>query len=180
MSEDKLDIDWSLTSWDGRRRAQLRHALTLTIRERKIWRVWRMSRDDSWRFALEVVSRLFLLAWTRQFLERQSIHRLPTARNKSLCQYRELRLPCRTLCGIGGQRLPATGDFDAAPPFHQVSGRHARPLGARSRFFVNGRFRRTADCAAADVSGGRLPIPRGRGGVGAARVWMRCRSCPRP
>lgn len=34
MSEDKLDIDWSLTTWEGSRRAQLRHALTLTIRER--------------------------------------------------------------------------------------------------------------------------------------------------
>ena len=34
MSEDKQDIDWSLTTWDGSRRAQLRHALTLTLRER--------------------------------------------------------------------------------------------------------------------------------------------------
>lgn len=34
MSEDKQDIDWSVTTWEGSRRAQLRHALTLTVRER--------------------------------------------------------------------------------------------------------------------------------------------------
>lgn len=34
MSKDRQDIDWSLTTWDGSRRAQLRHALTLTVRER--------------------------------------------------------------------------------------------------------------------------------------------------
>ena len=34
MSEDKRDIDWSLTTWEGSRRAQLRHALKLTLRER--------------------------------------------------------------------------------------------------------------------------------------------------
>ena len=34
MNENGDDIDWSLTTWDGARRAQLRHALTLTLRER--------------------------------------------------------------------------------------------------------------------------------------------------
>jgi hypothetical protein len=34
MSENPDDIDWSLTTWEGSRRAQLRHALTLTLRER--------------------------------------------------------------------------------------------------------------------------------------------------
>lgn len=34
MSEGRDDIDWSVTTWDGSRRAQLRHALTLTLRER--------------------------------------------------------------------------------------------------------------------------------------------------
>jgi len=34
MSEGKPDIDWSVTTWEGSRRAQLRHALTLTLRER--------------------------------------------------------------------------------------------------------------------------------------------------
>jgi hypothetical protein len=34
MGEDKEDIDWSLTTWEGSRRAQLRRALTLTLRER--------------------------------------------------------------------------------------------------------------------------------------------------
>jgi len=34
MGEDKGDIDWSLTTWEGSRRAQLRRALALTIRER--------------------------------------------------------------------------------------------------------------------------------------------------
>lgn len=34
MSDDKDDIDWSLTTWEGSRRAQLRHALRLTLRER--------------------------------------------------------------------------------------------------------------------------------------------------
>ena len=34
MSEDKDEIDWSLTTWEGSRRAQLRQALKLTIRER--------------------------------------------------------------------------------------------------------------------------------------------------
>ena len=28
------DIDWSLTTWEGSRRDQLRHALSLTLRER--------------------------------------------------------------------------------------------------------------------------------------------------
>jgi hypothetical protein len=28
------DIDWALTTWEGSRRAQLRRALTLTVRER--------------------------------------------------------------------------------------------------------------------------------------------------
>jgi len=34
MSENREDIDWSLTTWEGNRRAQLRYALTLTLRER--------------------------------------------------------------------------------------------------------------------------------------------------
>jgi hypothetical protein len=34
MSENWDDIDWSLTTWEGSRRAQLRHALALTLRER--------------------------------------------------------------------------------------------------------------------------------------------------
>lgn len=34
MGEDERDIDWSLTTWEGSRRAQLRRALTLTLRER--------------------------------------------------------------------------------------------------------------------------------------------------
>lgn len=34
MDENQDDIDWSLTTWEGSRRAQLRHALTLTVRER--------------------------------------------------------------------------------------------------------------------------------------------------
>lgn len=34
MDEAERDIDWSLTTWEGSRRAQLRHALTLTLRER--------------------------------------------------------------------------------------------------------------------------------------------------
>ncbi len=34
MSEIRDDIDWSLTTWESSRRAQLRHALTLTLRER--------------------------------------------------------------------------------------------------------------------------------------------------
>lgn len=34
MSDNRDDIDWSLTTWEGSRRAQLRHALTLTLRER--------------------------------------------------------------------------------------------------------------------------------------------------
>ena len=32
MSKDKDDIDWSLTTWEGSRRAQLRYALTLRQR----------------------------------------------------------------------------------------------------------------------------------------------------
>ena len=34
MGEDNHDIDWTSTTWEGSRRAQLRRALTLTIRER--------------------------------------------------------------------------------------------------------------------------------------------------
>lgn len=34
MSERSKDIDWSLTTWEGSRRAQLRQALKLTLRER--------------------------------------------------------------------------------------------------------------------------------------------------
>lgn len=32
--EVNRDIDWSLTTWEGSRRAQLRHWLSLTLRER--------------------------------------------------------------------------------------------------------------------------------------------------
>ena len=31
---DQPDIDWSLTTWEGSRRAQLRRALAMTLRER--------------------------------------------------------------------------------------------------------------------------------------------------
>ena len=34
MSEARQDIDWSLTTWEGSRKAQLRRALELTLRER--------------------------------------------------------------------------------------------------------------------------------------------------
>jgi hypothetical protein len=34
MSPTDKDIDWSLTSWEGSRRAQLRRWLALTVRER--------------------------------------------------------------------------------------------------------------------------------------------------
>lgn len=34
MSRVPDDIDWSLTTWEGSRRAQLRRALALTLRER--------------------------------------------------------------------------------------------------------------------------------------------------
>lgn len=34
MSEADRDIDWSVTTWEGSRRAQLRQALKLTLRER--------------------------------------------------------------------------------------------------------------------------------------------------
>ncbi len=34
MSRTDDDVDWSLTSWEGSRRAQLRRWLTLTVRER--------------------------------------------------------------------------------------------------------------------------------------------------
>lgn len=34
MSANGDDIDWSLTTWEGSRRAQLRRALTMTVRER--------------------------------------------------------------------------------------------------------------------------------------------------
>jgi len=34
MSEHRDDIDWSLATWEGSRRVQLHHALTLTLRER--------------------------------------------------------------------------------------------------------------------------------------------------
>jgi hypothetical protein len=34
MSESQDDIDWIVTTWEGSRRAQLRHALKLTLRER--------------------------------------------------------------------------------------------------------------------------------------------------
>jgi hypothetical protein len=34
MNEKRDGIDWSLTTWDGSRRGQLRHARTLALRER--------------------------------------------------------------------------------------------------------------------------------------------------
>ena len=34
MSQIPDDIDWSLTTWEGSRREQLRRALSLTLRER--------------------------------------------------------------------------------------------------------------------------------------------------
>ncbi|MGH8470372.1 MAG: hypothetical protein ACREVY_15780 [Gammaproteobacteria bacterium] len=34
MTRGNDDIDWSLTSWEGSRRAQLRRWLALTVRER--------------------------------------------------------------------------------------------------------------------------------------------------
>ncbi len=34
MNEGEQDIDWSLTTWEGSRRAQLRQALKWTLRER--------------------------------------------------------------------------------------------------------------------------------------------------
>lgn len=34
MSEPGQDIDWSLTTWEGSRRAQLRRAVQTTLRER--------------------------------------------------------------------------------------------------------------------------------------------------
>jgi len=34
MSDADAEIDWSLTSWEGSRQAQLERALTLTVRER--------------------------------------------------------------------------------------------------------------------------------------------------
>jgi hypothetical protein len=34
MSESQDEIGWSVTTWEGSRRAQLRHALKLTLRER--------------------------------------------------------------------------------------------------------------------------------------------------
>jgi CRISPR-associated protein Csx17 len=34
VSQTPDEIDWSLTTWEGSRRAQLRRALTLTVRER--------------------------------------------------------------------------------------------------------------------------------------------------
>ena len=34
MSQIPDDIDWSLTTWEGSRREQLRHALSFTLRER--------------------------------------------------------------------------------------------------------------------------------------------------
>ena len=34
MSQMPDDIDWSLTTWEGSRREQLRHALSLTLRQR--------------------------------------------------------------------------------------------------------------------------------------------------
>jgi hypothetical protein len=34
MSEELEGIDWSAKTWEGSRRAQLRHALTLSLRER--------------------------------------------------------------------------------------------------------------------------------------------------
>ncbi|HEX7060951.1 MAG TPA: hypothetical protein VF200_03225 [Woeseiaceae bacterium] len=32
--EANHDIDWSLTTWEGSRRAQMRHWMSLTLRER--------------------------------------------------------------------------------------------------------------------------------------------------
>ena len=34
MSEKRDDIEWRVTTWEGSRRAQLRRALSLTLRER--------------------------------------------------------------------------------------------------------------------------------------------------
>ena len=34
MSQIPDDIDWSLTTWEGSRQEQLRHALSFTLRER--------------------------------------------------------------------------------------------------------------------------------------------------
>lgn len=34
MNPNPPEIDWSVTTWEGSRRAQLRHALSLTLRER--------------------------------------------------------------------------------------------------------------------------------------------------
>ncbi len=34
MNRNPAEIDWSLTTWEGSRRAQLRQALRLTLRER--------------------------------------------------------------------------------------------------------------------------------------------------
>lgn len=34
MSDARQGTDWSVTTWEGSRRAQLRHALTLLLRER--------------------------------------------------------------------------------------------------------------------------------------------------
>jgi hypothetical protein len=34
MGEPRQDIDWSLTTWEGSRRAQLHRALAMTLRER--------------------------------------------------------------------------------------------------------------------------------------------------
>jgi hypothetical protein len=34
MRDKQNEIDWSLTPWEGRRRAQLRRALAMTLRER--------------------------------------------------------------------------------------------------------------------------------------------------
>lgn len=34
MSDAERDIDWTLTTWEGARRAQLRWALKLSLRER--------------------------------------------------------------------------------------------------------------------------------------------------
>lgn len=36
MNQTKNEIDWSLTSWEGSRREQLRRACRLTLRERLI------------------------------------------------------------------------------------------------------------------------------------------------
>lgn len=35
-NEIEPDIDWSLTTWEGSRRAQLRHWCSLTLRERLV------------------------------------------------------------------------------------------------------------------------------------------------